>query len=41
MDIRQALITEHSKRQTMAIVEYVGDDARRFALAMACGQAIG
>jgi len=31
MDIRQALMTEHSKRQTMAIVEYIGDDARRFA----------
>lgn len=31
MDIRQALMAEHSKRQTMAIVEYVGDDARRFA----------
>jgi hypothetical protein len=31
MDIRQALVAEHSKRQTMDIVEYVGDDARRFA----------
>src|SRR5262245_61227601 len=31
MDIRQALVAEHSKRQTMAIVEFIGDDARRFA----------
>jgi len=31
MDIRQALMDEHSRRQTMAIVEYIGDDARRFA----------
>ena len=31
MDIRQALTAEHSKRQTMAIVEFIGDDARRFA----------
>jgi hypothetical protein len=31
MDIHKALATEHSKRQTMAIVEYVGDDDRRFA----------
>lgn len=31
MDIRQALLAEHSKRQTMAIVEYIGDDAVRFA----------
>jgi hypothetical protein len=31
MDIRQALLAEHSKRQTAAIVEYIGDDARRFA----------
>lgn len=31
MGIHQALITEHSKRQTMAIVEFIGDDARRFA----------
>lgn len=31
MDIRQALQTEHSKRQTAAIVEYIGDDAARFA----------
>jgi hypothetical protein len=31
MDIRQALLAEHSKRQTMAIVEFIGDDALRFA----------
>ena len=31
MNIRQALMERHSKRQTMAIVEYIGDDARRFA----------
>src|SRR5262245_52907640 len=31
MDIRQALMAVHSKRQAMAIVEFIGDDARRFA----------
>lgn len=31
MDIRQALMAEHSKRQTMAIVEFIGDDPKRFA----------
>lgn len=31
MDIRQALMTEHSKQQTMAIVEYIGEDPKRFA----------
>jgi len=31
MDIRQALMAEHSKRQTMAIVEFIGDDSQRFA----------
>src|SRR5262245_57211589 len=31
MNIRQALMERHSRRQTMAIVEYIGDDARRFA----------
>ena len=31
MDIREALAAEHSKRQTMAIVDYVGDDPARFA----------
>jgi hypothetical protein len=30
MDIRRALETEHSKRMTMRIVEYVGEDARKF-----------
>ena len=31
MDICQPLRAEYSKRQTMAIVEFIGDDARRFA----------
>ena len=31
MDIRLELISEHSRRQTMAIVEYIGDDKYRFA----------
>jgi hypothetical protein len=31
MDIRQALMAEHSKRQTMAIVEFIGNDAQRFS----------
>lgn len=31
MDIRQALMAEHSKRQTTAIVEFIGDDPKRFA----------
>jgi hypothetical protein len=31
MDIRQALMAEHSKQQTMAIVEFIGDDPKRFA----------
>jgi hypothetical protein len=31
MDIRQALMAEHSRRQTMAVVEFIGDDERRFA----------
>lgn len=30
VDIRDALLAEHSKRQTMAIVEYIGDDANKF-----------
>ena len=30
MDIRQALMDEHSKRQTMAIVEFIGEDSKRF-----------
>jgi hypothetical protein len=35
MDIREALRTEHSKRQTAAIAEYVGNDPKRFAELMA------
>ncbi|MFN7926680.1 MAG: hypothetical protein U0Y68_01850 [Blastocatellia bacterium] len=31
MDIRQALLAGHCKRQVDAIVEYIGDDAARFA----------
>ena len=31
MDIRRALTAVHSKRQAMAIVEFIGGDARRFA----------
>jgi hypothetical protein len=31
MNIRQALLEEHSKRQTIAIVEYIGDDPARLA----------
>ncbi len=31
MDIRQALMAGHSKRQTMAIVEFIGEDPKRFA----------
>ncbi len=31
MDICQALTAEHSKRQTMAIVEFIGGDPERFA----------
>jgi len=31
MDIRQALMAVHSKRQATAIVEFIGDDAQRFA----------
>lgn len=34
MDIRTALLAEHSKAQTMKIVEYVGGDADRFAALM-------
>jgi hypothetical protein len=30
MDIREALLAEHSKRQTAKIVNFVGDDAARF-----------
>jgi hypothetical protein len=31
MNIREALAAEHSKRQTNAIVKYVGNDPKRFA----------
>ena len=31
MDVRQELMAIHSKRQAMAIVEFIGDDAQRFA----------
>lgn len=31
MDIRAALAAEHSKQLTMKIVDYVGDDPKRFA----------
>ena len=30
MNIREALAAEHSKRQTMKIVNYIGDDPQRF-----------
>ena len=30
MDIRAALLAEHSKRQTAKIVDYIGDDPARF-----------
>jgi hypothetical protein len=35
MDIREALRTEHSKRQTDAIAKYIGKDPKRFAELMA------
>ncbi|MFN0108569.1 MAG: hypothetical protein ACKVZH_06910 [Blastocatellia bacterium] len=31
MDIRQALLAVHSKQQAVAIVEFIGDDSKRFA----------
>lgn len=34
MDIRGALLDEHSKRRTMAVVEYIGGDPERFARLM-------
>lgn len=34
MDIRQALMAVHSKQQAEAIVEFIGDDPRRFAKLM-------
>ena len=30
MNIREALVKEHSKRNTLAIVEFIGDDKKRF-----------
>ena len=30
MDLKEELIREHSKRQTLKIVNYVGDDQERF-----------
>jgi hypothetical protein len=34
MNIKDLLITEHSKKQTDRIVKYIGADARRFAVLM-------
>lgn len=34
MDIREALLTEHSKRQTIKIVEFIGNDAKKFKVLM-------
>jgi len=34
MDIREALLVEHSKTQTTKIVEYIGGDAERFTQLM-------
>ncbi len=34
MDIREALIEEHSKAQAMRIASYIGNDAERFATLM-------
>lgn len=31
MDIREALMAGHSRQSTMAIVEFIGDDPKRFA----------
>jgi len=31
MDIRQALLEEHSKKQMMSIAGYIGDDKKRFS----------
>lgn len=36
MDIRAALLKEHSKKQTMLIVNYIGNDKERFAELMEC-----
>ncbi|HEY6161803.1 MAG TPA: hypothetical protein VI112_11280 [Bacteroidia bacterium] len=34
MNIRKALLAEHSKRQTLRIVSYIGSDSKRFAKLM-------
>ena len=34
MDLKEALLEEHSKKQCNAIVEYVGNDAKKFAALM-------
>ncbi|MEW6469976.1 MAG: hypothetical protein AB1458_13695 [Bacteroidota bacterium] len=34
MDLRSEILREHSKKQTMRIVRYVGDDKKRFAVLM-------
>lgn len=34
MDIRQALLTEHSRAQTIAIAAYIGNDPERFRIQM-------
>src|SRR3954453_14540804 len=31
MNIREALLAEHSKKRTMEIVRFIGDDAERFS----------
>lgn len=36
MNIRDALLAEHSKRQTMAVVKYIGGDPARFRELMSC-----
>lgn len=36
MDIQKALLYQHSKLQTMRIVNYIGDDKSRLAELMAC-----
>ncbi len=36
MDIREALLAEHSKRQTMKIVNYIDGDPAKFKILMGC-----
>ncbi len=36
MDIREALLAEYSKRQTMAVVDHIGEDPQRFRELMQC-----